>query len=164
MTATVLPELAFPVFRAASSRSVSVGESLWSPETTAELGRTSVSFEERRREILRRIVEAWTQSMEARDAYEDTSSVTRATVLQMLDFIDLLPRGVPLPEISAHADGELALYWATGRRRTLTLAIRDDGRVSYAALIGHRTIYGSDYFADSIPPEVSLALEAVLEN
>jgi hypothetical protein len=81
-----------------------------------------------------------------------------------MDFLTLLPGSLPDPEVAAHPNGELAFYWSAGYRKTATVSIREDGRISFAAIQGHKTLYGSDYLAATIPREASNAIDLALAD
>ena len=52
------------------------------------------------------------------------------------------------PEVALEEDGELGLDWEGGARHALTLSLRRDGRVSYAALLGEEAMHGHFQWPD----------------
>lgn len=75
-----------------------------------------------------------------------------------VSFLDALPTTIPIPEISADNDGEVALDWIFEPRKALTISINGRGRCSYAWMLGQSTVRGTDWFTDEIPANVAYAL------
>ena len=70
-------------------------------------------------------------------------------------FLLTLPGHLPAPELSLDSDGEVAFDWVGSGGRLLTLTLRADGRISYAARLSTRdSDYGTKQFVDSIPKRV----------
>lgn len=66
-----------------------------------------------------------------------------------------LQSGIPAPELALDADGEIALDWIAKGGRMLTISLREDGRVSYAARLSPLDKeHGTKQFADSVPPKL----------
>lgn len=59
------------------------------------------------------------------------------------------------PNISRDEDGEILLDWDDGSRRVITLSIRADGRISWAALVGDRRAHGTYKMGDVAPEELT---------
>ena len=130
-----------------------IGKSMMAADVTR-----SVSFDEKSREQLEAL----------RDAYEEASlpgwdghgaePVSKATLAQALAFLDILPSTSPSPGMSAHPDGELAFEWYVGRGRVLSISVNEAGRLSYAALFGYSSQHGTEILLDSLPEAIALAL------
>jgi hypothetical protein len=50
--------------------------------------------------------------------------------------IRALPEGLPVPEVSAEPDGDVALEWLESRYRRLSLSVGTDARLAYAWMDG----------------------------
>ena len=64
---------------------------------------------------------------------------------------------VPTPDISIDTDGEVRYEWYKGPRQVFSVAVRSDGQLAYAGLLGVNKAYGAEYFADDLP-------NAILDN
>jgi hypothetical protein len=73
-------------------------------------------------------------------------------------FLNTLPTTAPIPEVSADPDGEVALDWAFGERRMLTVSIGPTGRCTFAWMNGQSTHRGTEWMDDEIPASVAFAL------
>ena len=160
MTAIALP------IRLASSLRTSGGDRGVGPEALrlrsmlfrSEESSRSLSVEEVYRTTVERIEEAAEEaSAPDWDGYGGLP-VTSPTIAQAFAFVALLPSALPAPDVSAHPDGELAFEWDLGPRRLLTVSVNDAGRLSYAALMGHTRLYGSEHLLDALPEPITLAL------
>ena len=79
-------------------------------------------------------------------------------------FLNALPSTVPLPELSADADGEVSLDWIFGERRALTVSIGPTGRCTFAWMLGQRAYQGTDWIEDEIPEEIVSALGKLVRH
>lgn len=67
-------------------------------------------------------------------------------------FWSVFPKHFTVPELSLDEDGEVLFDWSPTEGRMLTVALRYDGRMSYAARLGGgRTRHGTEYFNDAFP-------------
>lgn len=124
----------------------------------SQSAKSSLSIDQPRLEAIESLLEVAAEaSTEDWDAHGGRP-VSGATLSQAVAFLTSLPSTAPTPEVSAHPDGELAFYWSMGPRRTLTISIGATGRLSFAALIGHRRFFGSEYLTDELPEAITLAL------
>lgn len=62
-----------------------------------------------------------------------------------------LPQDLPAPEFSVDPDGEISLEWFVGPRRTFSVSVGADGRLSYAGLHDEATVHGTDRIGDDLP-------------
>jgi hypothetical protein len=69
-------------------------------------------------------------------------------------FIEALPDGYPLPNISAEPDGHLDLEWYRQPRRILSVSVSPDGMLYWAALVGIENPRGSCPFYGDIPDTI----------
>ena len=77
--------------------------------------------------------------------------VTRETFIQACNFMEALPLGTTAPSVGAEPDGHLTLEWYRSSRRILSVSISPEGELHYAALLGHRKIYGTEPFWGEVP-------------
>ena len=83
------------------------------------------------------------------------SPVTSGALAEALKLIELLPRAsVPMPEVSAHPNGEIGLEWRTARRMVFIVSVGGKQKINYAGLFGDEKINGSAYFGESLPSRV----------
>lgn len=70
-------------------------------------------------------------------------------------FVLALPYRLSLPDVSLDPDGEIGFDWDGPNDKALALSLRADGTLSYAARLSPlKTVYGTDYFVDTVPAEV----------
>jgi hypothetical protein len=87
------------------------------------------------------------------DAY-GAQPVSFETYCQSERFIKLLPNDLPLPDVSAHPDGEIVFEWRIPSGKILSVSIGDGNFVTYAGLFGSTERYGVEDFIDEIPTEI----------
>lgn len=70
-------------------------------------------------------------------------------------FLLALPAYLPAPELAFDSDGEISFDWMGSVGRLLTVTLREDGRLSYAARISvYDKDHGAKQFVDSIPTHI----------
>lgn len=84
--------------------------------------------------------------------------VTQEALAQAFAFLDVLPSTLSEPEVAVDPDGEISFEWSFGPRRALSASINASGRISFAALMGHSRLHGTDYLLDALPESLALAL------
>lgn len=77
---------------------------------------------------------------------EDAYFETTRFITSLPTYLDL-----PLPEISPDNDGEISLEWYRDNRQVFVVTISGKNRIAYAGLFGANKIYGTEYFAESLP-------------
>lgn len=82
---------------------------------------------------------------------------------QAARFLRALPTTLAVPDVSADPDGEVDLLWFVDARRTLSVSVRGDGRLTWAALIGESSTYGTEWFSVEIPAGILQSLFRVLD-
>ena len=86
---------------------------------------------------------------------ESPSGTTTQALEAAERFLVAWPASAPLPSLSLDPDGEISFDWAGPSGKVLTVSLREDGRLSFAArLAARRTRYGTDWFVDSVPREL----------
>jgi hypothetical protein len=128
------------------------------------LRETSVSVDQPRLEAMEALIAVASEaSEEGWDGYEG-KRVLGSTLSKAFSFLATLPSTVPGPDISAHPDGEVAFYWSPSPRRTLSVSVNAAGRVSFAAIVGHQRLFGSEYLTDELPESIALALRQLYSS
>ena len=70
-------------------------------------------------------------------------------------FLLALPANVIAPELDLDNDGEVVFDWKGSLGRMMTITLREDGHISYAARFSsHKSTSGTDQFSDAIPSDV----------
>lgn len=163
MTAISLPSIAMGVSFGAASRRYTTGPDEGEAHGVhLPSGSASISIDA----SLQRIAEqVWALKSEcAQDGWDGygAAAVTDETLAQALTLLQLLPTTAPEPHVSAHPDGDVGFTWAYGPRRILSVAISATGRLSFASLNGHKSLYGREYLVSKLPESVALALRDIL--
>ena len=104
-------------------------------------------FEDRGAEIYRRV-----------DAALGVAAASPEALSRTLDLLNLLPPSVPLPDVVVESDSEIGLDWDEGVRRVVSLTVRNNQMVGYAALFGAEPMYGRTPFAGAIPQTIGFLL------
>lgn len=76
--------------------------------------------------------------------------VARETFMRACNFLEALPLGTTAPSVGVEPDGNLTLEWYRSPRRILSVSISPEGELHYAALLGHRKIYGTEPFCGEL--------------
>jgi len=104
-------------------------------------------------------------------AFHDLESLARengTTVQQSATFtiaqrlLLVLPSDIPSPDLDVDNEGDVVFDWCGTGSRMMTIALGEDGRVSYAArLSSTKNRNGNDLFIDVVPPEIIDLVRAV---
>ena len=159
MTAIALPVRGFGLSPTASDRAVSdeaqrLRRVPWLP---ADAG-LSLSVEEPYRRAAIAVIRAAQEASQANWDGHGGMPVTRGALAQAFAFLDVLPSTLSEPEVAVGPDGEISFEWSFGPRRALSTSINASGRISFAALIGHSRLHGTEYLLDALPEALALAL------
>jgi hypothetical protein len=86
-------------------------------------------------------------------AHENGQTVHQTRAFELAQrFLLAMPATIAAPALDIDQDGEVVFDWKGSFGRMMTITLREDGRVSYAArLSSTKTRYGEDEFADAIP-------------
>jgi len=96
------------------------------------------------------------------EAAESGDTLVPATVEMCKRFLLAWPKAMPMPELALDTDGEIVLDWAGSARRLVSVSLRADGRLSYAAQLGaRRTAHGTEAFDDSVPEPIVEAVRSL---
>lgn len=94
----------------------------------------------------------------------EQESVSRETANQARRFAVLLPKSLPIPEISADPDGEISFDWVSNTGKMFSVSIDETGRIAYAGRFGERSkIHGVEQLSDPLPQEVLRGIERAAE-
>lgn len=93
-------------------------------------------------------------SREANGVGGDADAIEEDTLRNADAFIEALPDGYPLPEITAEPDGHLDLEWYRHPRRILSVSVSAEGMLYWAALVGTEDPRGSCPFYGDIPDTI----------
>ncbi len=86
---------------------------------------------------------------------QDAAAISLEAVDTAVDFVRVLPAGVPLPEFAVEPDGSIALDWTVSRHRRFTLSIGGSNRLAYAWLDGGDKGHGVARFdGELVPPRI----------
>jgi hypothetical protein len=148
---------------AASSRAVSPNaDSLPPGSSDAETEHTVAT--QRRADLILALLEACSEASEEDwDSYGG-HGVLLGSYLLTERLLRSFPERLPLPEISVHPDGELALDWIGGQRQVFTISVGEDGTLSYAGLFGAAKVNGKEWFAGTFPPSLMAYVRRVSET
>lgn len=83
--------------------------------------------------------------------------ITQETYQVAYRFLESLPLGTPLPDVSAEPDGHITFEWYASPRRVLSVSVSSQGDLHYSALIGHSKNYGTELFSGE-PPRFLMSL------
>jgi hypothetical protein len=80
-------------------------------------------------------------------------------------FLLAWPKTMPMPELTLDTDGEVVLDWIGPHKDMVTVSLRDDGRISYAAHLGaRRRKHGTEAFDDAVPEAVLDAVRSAFAD
>lgn len=80
--------------------------------------------------------------------------IARKAVAEAEEFLNMLPANIPMPEIVPEPNGEIAMEWRTGKRKTFIISLSGENEIIYAGLFGLNRIRGREYFVNSIPHNI----------
>lgn len=81
--------------------------------------------------------------------------VDMETAAAALRFASLLPRMVPIPEVSFDPDGEVAFDWSAPSGKMFSVSVNRSGRLAYAGWFGETSrIHGTERLAGEVPEEI----------
>ena len=127
----------------------------WTSKSVKDLNRSDL-YDELSKVVLEAYEEGW-------DGY-DALAANPVSMAHSINFIGLLPDNFLNPEVAIDIDGDVAFEWDAGPRKIISLRMSAGGSIKYASLIGFSKRYGTLYFNDSIPEEISKAISSIEEN
>lgn len=113
----------------------------------------SVSMGQRFREL---------DQIAARTASGEGDPVPMSAVNLAKDFLALLPRTYPVPEVLADTDGDVLIEWRSARDYIVTVSVSGDGQIHFAGLFGGQSVYGTEKsLGDSVPRPIAMCLQSL---
>ena len=97
-------------------------------------------------------------STENWDSY-GASPVSWPSLVNAKRFISYLPSQLPVPEISADPDGEVAFEWYAKPNYVLAVSVGADGTLNYAGVFGENKVHGVEHFSGRVPKAIVEHLE-----
>jgi hypothetical protein len=89
------------------------------------------------------------------EAAESGLCLTRETLETSKRFLLAWPKSLPIPELTLDTDGDVVFDWAGPNRNLVSVSLRHDGRIAYAAKLSpRRTMHGTEAFSDAVPESV----------
>lgn len=76
-------------------------------------------------------------------------------------FLSSLPLGTMLPAAGAEPDGSLTFEWYRSADQILSVSINAQNQLHYAALLGRRRQYGTEWFHGSVPRTIQLLIREI---
>jgi len=123
---------------------------------------TSISLGLARYVVLERLVDAFIESAKPGwDGYAARAANADA-LTYALQFLSQVPADYPPPDVGLDSDGDFAIDWDFGPRRTFSVRIGRDGTLNYAGLVGHSVFHGVEQLREAIPIDVARAIGRVL--
>jgi hypothetical protein len=89
--------------------------------------------------------------------------VSEEVLENAVTFLCRLPQDLPMPDVSADAQGEIHFEWFSNPHRTLSVSISPAGVLSYAGLFGPNRTRGLELLAGGIPPSIVSNIRRVFE-
>jgi len=102
-------------------------------------------------------------SVENWDGY-GAGPVSEATRYYARQFVRMLPTSMPIPEISAEPDGEIAFEWHRGRSGVFSISVGGSDELTYAGLFGRSKAYGTEFFDDELPETIATHLRRLFSQ
>lgn len=85
------------------------------------------------------------------------------TARTALNFLLLLPRSLPVPEVSADPDGEISFDWIGSSGKMFSVSVNKDGRIAYAGRFGERSkVHGIEQLSETCPVEIIRGIQRSL--
>jgi hypothetical protein len=166
MTTAFLPQ---PVIQFPEQAAFNPPISTQALEVTSEMGEiiqaldSTVTFRPRHWQAGDALLDLVNETREVGWDGGDAAPVREETIAQVWALLSALPSQVPMPEVSAEPDGDVALDWIKDRERQVSISVRHNGELNFAGMFGGgRKVHGSDVFSGKMPPMVLSAIEQVL--
>ena len=89
--------------------------------------------------------------------------VSQEVLENAVAFLCRLPQELPMPDVSADAQGEIHFEWFSNPYRTFSVSISPAGVLSYAGLFGPNRTRGLELLDGSIPDSIVSNVQRVFE-
>ena len=85
----------------------------------------------------------------------EASPVSEDTAREAVKFAILLPKSLPIPEISSDPDGEISFDWIGKTGAMFSVSVDTTGRLAYAGRFGEKSkVHGIEQLSESCPQEI----------
>lgn len=89
--------------------------------------------------------------------------VDESTTKAAIEFARMLPSYVPVPELTAEADGEISFDWLGPHGRIFSVSLNSLGRIAYAGKFGEKSkVHGIEELSATCPPEIVWGIEKTI--
>ena len=79
-------------------------------------------------------------------------------------FLQALPTTTPVPDVSVDPDGEIDLLWHVDSRKTFSVSVGPNGRLTYSGLFEDNQSYGTEWFFYELPQPILLNLARMVDD
>lgn len=92
-------------------------------------------------------------------------AVSRQTFENARRFLSILPASLPVPDVMAEPDGEIAFEWRAPNKSVFSVSVGQADTIAFAGLFGYGSKqHGTEPFDDTIPPVVLNAIRRVFQR
>lgn len=92
----------------------------------------------------------------------ETAPVSESTMREAVKFALLLPKSLPIPEISADPDGDISFDWVNRAGFMFSVSVSATGRLAYAGRFGEKSrVHGIEQLSEACPHEILRGIEKV---
>lgn len=125
---------------------------------------TSEHFErpvsrQKRKEAIDSVMDAFAESRQA----GEIAPISELTCKETIEFLRKLPSTLPIPEVIAEPNGDLALEWFVSNYYSFLVGFSGKGITTYAGLFGRgQKTYGTELISEAIPSSVIENVRRVL--
>jgi hypothetical protein len=92
-------------------------------------------------------------------------AVSNQTFENARRFLSILPSSVPVPDVMAEPDGEIAFEWRAANKSVFSVSVGEADTIAFAGLFGYGSKqHGTEPFDDTIPPVVLNAIRRVFHG
>lgn len=92
---------------------------------------------------------------------EGAAPVESSTFRYATRFLFSLPQGRTVPSVTIDRDGDIAFDWGHDPRRTVSVSVSRDGRLTYASYIDGSQTWGYAPVSEQVPVNILLNIERV---
>lgn len=106
---------------------------------------------QKRKQALNSVFDAFAESRK----HEDMSPISEAAYKEATAFLQKLPFTLPVPEVMAECDGDLALEWYRSNYYSFVIGFSGNGIITYSGLFGKgRKCYGTELISEGVPASI----------
>jgi len=90
-----------------------------------------------------------------------SAHVEPSTYAYASQFLQILPAGLPIPDVFVDTDGEILFEWDRGPRQIFSVSVGRDGTLTFAGLFGHAKIHGTEHLREALPVVIAHSLQRI---